>query len=75
MSSIRTCESNLDEHVLLLHHRSNEVMVDSSQASPDATVPSSRFKVSVEILADLSYLSRYTETHSGQQHQISRLGG
>ena len=44
-------------------------MMRSSQTSADASGPVQPFKVSVEILANLIYLSRRTETHSGQQHQ------
>jgi hypothetical protein len=41
--------------------------MDSSETSADAKGPVQPLQVSVELLANLIYLARHTETHSVQQ--------
>jgi hypothetical protein len=64
-----TCESNLDEHVLLLHHRSNGGDDGFLSSAPKCNGPVQPLRVSVEVLSNLIYPARRTETHSeGDQY-------
>jgi hypothetical protein len=53
----------------LLYYQSNRVSMDSSETSADPERPIQPLQVSVELLANLIYLARRTETHSDQQHR------
>jgi|ERR1700722_17817104 hypothetical protein len=50
----------------LLYYQSDKVSMDSPETPADAFPP---LQVSLELLANLIYLARRTETHSAKQHR------